>query len=121
MTVNIPDELATRLEPLSSEVARILELGIREYHAQQQAGLVGLNDLLEKLASLPPPEEVLALRPSPGLQERIGALLAKHRAGGLSVDEQREWQQYQYVEHLVRLAKGQAMQRLGRDVWAAAI
>jgi hypothetical protein len=115
MTLNIPDELATRLEPLSSRVAQILEMGIREYRAQQTgqpAGLAGLNDLLERLARLPTPEEVLALRPSAGLQERISELLARNEAHALSADEQAEWERYQYVEHLVRLAKAQAYQRL---------
>jgi len=39
-------------------------------------------------------------------------LLEKNQAAGLSADEQREWQQYQYVEHLVRLAKARAALKL---------
>lgn len=54
------------------------------------------------------PREVLALRPSPALQERLSTLLDKLRNGGLSVDEERDWQKYQYIEHLVRIAKAKA-------------
>ena len=34
-----------------------------------------------------------------------------NRAGGLSTEEQREWERYEYIEHLVRLAKVRAIQR----------
>ncbi len=39
-------------------------------------------------------------------------LLEKNRTNGLTPSEQREWQQYQYVEHLVRLAKANAVRKL---------
>src|SRR5687768_407223 len=71
-------------------------------------GFAGLADVLEKLATLPGPEEVLALRPSASLQTRIDDLLERNQAGGLSAEEQREWEQYRYVEHLVRMAKARA-------------
>jgi hypothetical protein len=38
-------------------------------------------------------------------------LLAKNRTGDLSAEETREWERYEYLEHLVRLAKGRAIQR----------
>jgi hypothetical protein len=64
------------------------------------------------LATLPSPAEVLALRPSPSFQQRAGELLAKNRTTGLLPDEEREWQRYEYVEHLVRLSKARAAQKL---------
>jgi hypothetical protein len=112
MTVTIPDELATRLQPLAGQLSRILELGIQEWTAQQEAGFAGLRDVVEKLASLPAPEEVMALRPSNAFQTRISQLLEKNRSAGLSADEQREWERYQYAEHLVRMAKARAAARL---------
>jgi hypothetical protein len=39
-------------------------------------------------------------------------LLQKSRGGSLTPEEQREWEQYQYVEHLVRLAKARAALKL---------
>jgi hypothetical protein len=69
-------------------------------------------NVLETLASLLGPEEILALRPSPALQEQIEELLEKNRSGGLSADDQRAWERYQYVEHLVRLAKARAALKL---------
>jgi hypothetical protein len=112
MTLEIADDLASQLKPYEAELRQILELGIRERQARGEAGYSGLSIVLEKLASLPAPEEVLALRPAPPLQERIDALLEKNRTDGFSLADQREWDQYQYVEHLVRLAKASAMRKL---------
>src|SRR5262249_12727183 len=112
ITVTIPEELARRLRPVEKDLPQILELGIRAWNARAGSGFSGLTDVLETLASLPTPEEVLALRPSPALQERIEALLEKSANGGLSPDEQRDWEHYQYVEHLVRLAKARAALKL---------
>jgi hypothetical protein len=61
-----------------------------------------------RIASLPDPRDILALRPTEALQQRIDHLLEKNQTAGLSAEEQREWQQYRYVEHLVRLAKARA-------------
>lgn len=54
------------------------------------------------------PEEILALRPSPELAQRVSTLLEKNRTVGLSPDEELEWQRLEYLEHLVRIAKGKA-------------
>jgi hypothetical protein len=110
LTLTIPNELATRLRPVEDRLPEILELGLREWLSTPPA-YAGLNDLLETLARLPAPEEVLALRPAPILQDRIEALLDKNRAGGLSDEERREWERYEYIEHLIRLAKARAIQR----------
>jgi hypothetical protein len=112
ITLTVPDELATRLQPVESHLPRILELGFREWTARQESSFSGLTDILETLASLPTPEQVLALRPSALLEERIEYLLEKTRAGGLSSEDQQEWDRYQYVEHLVRLAKARAALKL---------
>jgi hypothetical protein len=78
-------------------------------------GDLGYNDLsavLETLSGLPTSEEVLALRPTPQLQERIDSLLQKNRTSELSPADKREWEKYEYVEHLVRLAKTSALRKL---------
>ncbi len=112
ITLDIPEEIARRLRPLEDQLPRILELGLRELHAAAQHGFEGAADVLEMLAGLPTPEEILALRPSEAMHARISALLEKDRAEGLSPAEEQEWECYQYLEHLVRLAKAQASQRL---------
>jgi hypothetical protein len=89
-----------------------LEWGLRELYAATQPGFEGVADVLEMLAGLPTPEAVMALRPSAALQTRMSALLEKNRAEGLSPAEEQEWAVYQYLEHLVRIAKARAAQKL---------
>lgn len=112
ITVDIPEELASRLRPIEDQLPRILELGLRELSASPEDGYGDMADVLEVLAALPSPEEVLALHASQALQDRIGALLEKNRADGLSPAEEQEWERYEYLEHLVRIAKAKARLRL---------
>lgn len=112
VTLDIPEELAVRLSPLEHQVTQILELGLRELNASTQTGFKGAAEVLEFLATLPTPEEIIALRPSPMLQARITALLEKNRTEGLTPDEEQAWEQYQYLEHLVRMAKARAYLKL---------
>jgi hypothetical protein len=112
ITLHIPEELATRLRHVENQLPRILELGLRELNAAAQSGYEGAAEVMEVLAGLPAPEEILALRPSPDLQERINTLLEKNRNEGLSATEEQEWEQYQYLEHLVRIAKAKASLKL---------
>ena len=110
LTLTVPDELATRLAPWRPGCRRSSNSGCAN-GSRVSPGYAGLGDVLETLARLPSPEEVLGLRPATHLQDRIEELLAKNRAGGLSAEEQREWERYEYIEHLVRLAKVRAIQR----------
>lgn len=112
VSVTLPDELAGELRRHQDNLPEILSLGLREWHARIDQGFGGLRTVLETLASLPTPQDVLALRPAPGVQARIEELLEKNRASGLSPAEQREWESYEFVEHLVRLAKAQARIKL---------
>ncbi len=112
MTVDIPNDLAMRLFPFEQNLPQVLELGLHEFTLPKQNGFHGLGEILEFLASMPTPEQVMALRPSDSLQTQINELLEKQRQGTLSTVEQQQWQQFEYVEHLVRLAKGNALLKL---------
>lgn len=112
ITVSIADDLAKQLKPYEAQFPEILALGIREFRARHEPGYQGINSVLERLAALPAPEEVLALRPTPDLQNRLDALLEKNRTTGFTAADQREWDQYQYAEHLVRLAKASAARKI---------
>lgn len=112
ITLQLPDELAMRLRGHEDRLPEILELGLRDISANSQAGFEGANEVLEMLARLPSPQEVMALRPSAQLSARIVELLAINRESGLNAIEQREWERYEYLEHLVRMAKTNANRRL---------
>ncbi len=112
ISVEVPDDLAVRLSSLQDRIPQILELGLREWNADAQSGFAGLAQVLEFLANLPSPEEILALKPSPLLKQQIEELLEKNKTIGLTAEEERLWQQYEYVEHLVRVAKAKALVKL---------
>jgi hypothetical protein len=81
ITLRLSDDLASQIRAHECQLPRILELGLRELNASGQNGFDGAADVLELLAGLPAPEEILCLRPSPRLAERISRLLEKIRAG----------------------------------------
>jgi hypothetical protein len=115
ITVDVPGDFAAELADVGpSELSEILSLGINEWHFRGRPEFAGLGGLLERLAKLPEPEDVLSLRPSSELAARASELLEQSRTRALSADEQMEWQRLELVEHLVRIAKAQAALKLQR-------
>ncbi len=87
-------------------------MGLRELNAAGQSTFEGGAEVLEFLVGLPAPEEIIALRASERLQSRIRELLEKNRTQSLTPEEEKEWEHYQYLEHLVRMAKTKAYMKL---------
>ncbi len=111
--LEVSDDLAEKLRPVNSQqIERALYIGLREINASNQVRFVGAAQILELLASLPTPQEVLAIQPSAQLQERVSQLLEKNRNEGLSLEEKQEWQEFEYLEHLIRIAKAKAARKL---------
>jgi hypothetical protein len=108
ITLKLPDRLAERLRKHEGRLPEILELGLRELNAEGQSRFDGAAEVLEFLASLPDPEEILKLRPSERFADRVEKLLEKNRANKLNPEEEEEWETYQFLEHLVRMAKANA-------------
>jgi hypothetical protein len=115
ITLNLPDDLISRLSFVKEQLPQIIELGLRELNANSQLGFKGSAEVLEFLASLPTESEIIALRPNDSLQQQINTLLDKNRLGQLTLLEEQEWEQYQYLEHLVRIAKAKAFLKLKKD------
>jgi len=112
VTLDLPEELAADLRHFENQSASIVAAGLREVNVPVGGQFQGLAQVLEKLAELPTPQEVLALRPSSELQARISELLVKNRDTGLDAIETAEWQRYETIEHLVRMAKARALARV---------
>src|SRR5215204_6845108 len=105
LTVEIPSNLAPQLADAGEQnLAEILALGLREWRSRRGQEFPGLNAVIERLAELPEPEQVLALRASPEMQQRANELIAKSKNGGLTPDEAAEWQRLEFAEHIVRMA-----------------
>ena len=112
ITLSLPDDLASQVRAHQQQLPRILELGLRELNAGGQSGFDGAADVLELLAALPAPEEILALRPSSRLSARVAELVEKSRAGEMTPRDEEDWERYEYLEHLVRMAKAAAQLKL---------
>lgn len=112
VTIDLPENLAARLQSNRQNLPQIIEAGLREFKASSSVGYKNVADVLEFLANLPKPEEILALRPSEDLQAEIERLLEKNRSEGLNEAEEQIWQSYEFIEHLVRVAKARASARL---------
>jgi len=110
ITLDIPDYIAATLN--KDNLPQILTLGLREINANPSTGFSGLTEILEFLAKLPSPQEILALHLSNSVQEEIDNLLEKNRTEGFNESDRLLWQHYEFVEHLVRLAKAQAIVKL---------
>lgn len=108
VTLDLPDDIVAQLQSFEDKLPQILELGLRELNAIAIEQFSGVAEVLEFLASLPTPEAIIALRPSEALQAQISTLLLKNRTVGLTPEEEQFWLGYQYLEHIVRMAKVRA-------------
>ena len=70
-----------------------------------------MDELATFLAGLSP-KKVLAFETSREAKARVNLLLDKNKTKGLSSEENREMEHYMLIEHLVQLAKAQALLRL---------
>ncbi|MEN9221776.1 MAG: hypothetical protein Q6M04_04995 [Thermostichus sp. BF3_bins_97] len=113
ITIDIPDDLAQRLQQFQSQLAQVLELGLQAFQSQQRSTtFLDEPDIITLLVSQPTPEQILAIHPSPEFQARVSDLLAQSKTGTLSAKEEAELERYLTLEHIVRLAKTYALTKL---------
>lgn len=74
-------------------------------HVVVQSPSTILQELAGFLASGPGPEELVNFQPSHDTQQRAHELLEKQREHGLSWEDEREIEQFQNIELLMRLVK----------------
>src|SRR5271165_3888718 len=121
ITLTIPDELAERLRNHQERLPEILELGLRELNAGSSKGFEGAAEVLEFLADLPSPEAILSLKPSDRFERQMRDLLERNRLGQLTPQDEELWERYEFLEHLVRIARTKACIKLGissrSDAW----
>ena len=115
VTLDLPDEYAGHLPSEEAERAEVLSAGMRSWRGRKTREVGELEDVVEMLAGLPSPEEVLALHPSARLAERTAALLEKIRDERLTGEEQGEWERITRGEHLVWIAKARALAKVKAD------
>jgi hypothetical protein len=73
--------------------------------ATTQSSTLFLDEVVELLTSGPSREQLLNYHPSEQVQQRARELLSKLNSGDTMPDEERELDQFQHVESLMRLVK----------------
>lgn len=109
MTIQVPDELAVRIQPIGSWLPAIIELsliGVRTLAAATA------TEVIQFLSENPSLQEVLDYHVSDRAQARLQRLLALNEAGMLSELEQLEMDELQHIEHVVIMLKAQVAEQL---------
>ncbi|MFO0789151.1 MAG: hypothetical protein U0805_06820 [Pirellulales bacterium] len=73
------------------------------------------DELVDLIASGCGPEGVANFQASAATRQRVEDLISKEKSRDLSVEEESELDHYLHLEHVVRLAKARAHERLSHD------
>ncbi len=112
ITIDVPNQLGRRLRRFQHRLPEVLEQGLSVLASEEVDSDLDEGEIMALLTSQPTPEQVLAIRPSPALQQRMSDLLQHNKEGGLSRTQEAELERYLMLEHLVRLAKAYAFQQV---------
>jgi len=119
LTIQIPDELAQRLEPLRKRLPELLSqiLDLTNPSSDflaiaadnQQVIPPAYLEVLDFLVTRPTSKEIVAFKVSPEAQERLRLLLDKNAEGTLTTSEVAELDVYEQLEHLMVMMKARAI------------
>jgi len=107
LTINIPDELARRLQPELERLEQVIARGLYKPWSES-SGL--RREVTSFLGRGPTPEEILAFRPSDATVARSQELLQRSKEGKLSAMVEAELDEMAELDHLVSLIKAEALQ-----------
>lgn len=107
--MQVPDNLAQRLQPMYDWLPPVLELSLVGFKTQ---AVQTASEIIEFLAKGPSPREVVDCHVSDRAQERLRRLLAINEAGLASEEEQAELDEIGQIEHVIVLLKAQAQEKL---------
>jgi len=109
MTMQVPEELARRIQPIGFWLPTILELsliGCKTLATQTT------TEIMQFLSSSPSQRDVLDYHVSEGAQTRLRRLLTLNQAGLLGEAEQLELDELQQIEHTIIMLKAQVAKQL---------
>lgn len=102
LTMQVPEDFAERVMPLSRWLPTILELSLVGFKtpAAETAG-----EIIDFLSTAPSPRKVLSYHVSNRAQTRLQRLLALNESGISSEAEQRELDEIERIEHIMTMLK----------------
>ena len=74
--------------------------------------ILAYDEFIDFLAAGTTPQGVVDFRPSEATRAHVADLIRRQKAASLSPDETAELNHYLHIEHVMRLAKARARQRL---------
>ena len=104
VTMQVPDDLARRIEPIGSWLPTIIELSLVGF---KTVAVAAATEVIQFLAQNPTPQEVINYHISEQAQARLQRLLVLNESGILSEDEQLELDELERLEHIVIMLKAQ--------------
>lgn len=110
LTVDLSDEVASRIAPMQRWLSTILELSLL---GLRTPAVATVTEIIEFLAGNPTPQEILQYHVSERAQERLQRLLALNRASLLSEVEQLELDEMEKIEHVFIMFKASIAQQIG--------
>jgi len=102
LTLQVPDELAERLQPIGPWLPTVIELGLLRLRTRAAAVA---SEVVAFLATNPTPEAVRGYHVSEDAQTRLRRLLALNSEGLLGEEEQRELDELAELEHVLIMLK----------------
>lgn len=74
--------------------------------------IAAYDEFVDFIAAGTTPQSIIDFRPSDETRARVADLIRQQKSDSLSPDETAELNHYLHVEHVMRLAKARARQRL---------
>lgn len=115
ITLQLPDELAARIQPLQDRLPDLLSQAMTILPIGQEANAIHLSstypvfdEMIDFLASSPTPRRIIKHKVSPAVQQRLEELLDKNGEGELTEAEAAELDAFRRVNHLMILLKARA-------------
>lgn len=116
ITLEVPDELATRLAPFQDKLPQLLALAVELFPGEAAEAISGgpeptypvFKEILEFLVNRPTPEQIVTFKVSPAAQARLEELLDKNREDNLTDEEVAELEIYEQINHFLILLKAHA-------------
>lgn len=68
-------------------------------------------EILDFMVSSPTPEDIIAFKPSPNLEDRLTKLLTKNKQDSLTDDEHKELEAFLQLNHFMNMLKIRARQK----------
>ncbi len=109
MTMQVPEDLAKRIQPIRTWLPAIIELSLIGFKTVATAVA---SDVIDFLSKNPSAQEVVNYHVSEQAQARLQRLLALNEAGMLSAAEQLELDELEQLEHVIVMLKARTAAQL---------